>query len=112
MKFPACVLLMVRTGFAAITVESAAVAVTELPPETLTLFTTGDAAVAATLTATRIAGQAAPAARTSAREQAFAAQVQPVPVMDVRVRPAGTVSVTVTVPLVGPAVALLETTTL
>ena len=37
------------------------------------------------------------------------AHVHPVPAIDASVRPEGTVSVTVTVPLVGPAAALLLT---
>src|SRR5437764_1137719 len=50
----------------------------------------------------------------SLRVQLFAAvpgHVQPVPAMDTKVRPAGAVSVRVTVPLVGPAPLALETVT-
>ena len=45
------------------------------------------------------------------RVQALEEQLQPVPVMEPTVRPAGMKSVTVTVPLVGPASAALLTVT-
>jgi hypothetical protein len=43
---------------------------------------------------------------------AGAVQVHPVPAIETRLRPGGAVSVTVTVPLVGPAVAAFDTVTL
>jgi hypothetical protein len=52
-----------------------------------------------------------PATKASLRVQLFAAHVQPVPAMDTSVSPDGTVSVTVTVPLVGPAPAPFNTVT-
>jgi hypothetical protein len=42
-------------------------------------------------------------------EQVFVVQVHPDPAMDTSVSPDGSVSVTVTVPLVGPALAPLDT---
>jgi hypothetical protein len=47
----------------------------------------------------------------SLRVQVAPPQVHPVPAIDTNARPAGTVSLTVTVPLVGPAPAALLTTT-
>src|ERR1035441_8728378 len=47
----------------------------------------------------------------SLRVQVAPPQVHPVPAIDTNARPEGTVSLTVTVPLVGPAPAALLTTT-
>ena len=55
-KFPACVLLMLTTGRAMMVVESVALAVADPPPDTPTLFTCGEVALAATFTVTVIAG--------------------------------------------------------
>jgi hypothetical protein len=44
-------------------------------------------------------------------EQVFVVHVHPVPAIDTDVSPEGNVSVTVTVPLVGPALAPFETVT-
>jgi len=43
--------------------------------------------------------------------QALLGHAQPVPAMETRVMPAGTVSVTVTVPVVGPAPTAFDTVT-
>ena len=91
--------------------KSVVLAVAEPPPETATELILGVVALDATLTATAMAGYAAPAASVSLRVQVVAAQVQPVPAMETSVRPAGTVSVTVTRPVVGPAAAPLATVT-
>src|SRR5438270_204217 len=84
-------------------VASVAVAEADPPPETVTEFTSGDAAFAATVTLTVIAEYPAPAARLSVRVQVRLTHVHPAPVIEASVRPAGRVSATVTVPLVGPA---------
>ena len=80
--------------------------VTSPPPLTSAVFVMLLPADCRTLTVTEIAGQAAPAARTSAREHetfgAVTVQAQPVAVAAVGVRPAGSVSVTVTGAFVGP----------
>src|ERR1700722_1478250 len=86
-----------------INVESVALAATDPPPETATAFTCGELALAATFTVTAMVGELAPAASASVRVQVVAAQVHPVPAMETSVRPAGTVSVMVTRPLVGAA---------
>jgi hypothetical protein len=91
---------------AVITVESVIFAVADPPPDTLTLFARGEAAFAATFTVTVIAGKLAPAASVSLRVQLLTAvpgHVHPEPAIDTSVSPEGTVSVTVTTPLVGPA---------
>src|ERR1700722_3603987 len=94
-----------------ITVESVVLAAAEPPPETATAFTCGDVALAATFTVTAIAGQLAPAASASVRVQVVAAHVHPVPAMETRVNPVGTVSVTVTSPVEGAAPAAFDTFT-
>src|SRR5580658_6697595 len=75
------------------------------PPETLARFTCGELAFAATFTVTIMGGYTWPAASTSLRVQVLPAQVHPAPgatpVIDTRVSPEGSVSVTVTVPNVG-----------
>jgi hypothetical protein len=85
------------------------------PPDTAAWFTWGEVAVADTFTVTVIGGKLAPVASVSLRSQVFAppapGHVQPVPAMDTKVSPDGTVSVTVTVPLVAPAAAPLLTDT-
>jgi len=56
-KLPVCALVTPNTdGFAMIVVESAALAVAEPPPDTLTEFTCGEVALVATFTVTVIAG--------------------------------------------------------
>src|SRR5262245_27843791 len=79
------------------------------PPATLTLFVTLDEALLPTLTVRVIAGYDAPPASASLRKQVRVAtvHVHPVPLIAVAVRPAGSVSITVTRPLVGPPPALL-----
>ena len=47
-KFPVCILLIFSTGRAMMLVESVALAVADPPPDTLTLFTCGEVALAAT----------------------------------------------------------------
>src|SRR5262249_36050353 len=87
---------------------SVVLAPVEPPPDTDTEFTCGEAALPATLTVTVITAELEPLAKASARLQAVETHVQPVPDMDASVSPEGTVSVTVTVPLVD-AVPLLVT---
>src|SRR5579872_4034602 len=72
------------------------------PPDSATWLLTCGGALSATLTVTTIGGYDAPGASGFAVAQAAveSVQVQPVPPMDTRVRPAGTLSETVTVPLV------------
>ena len=94
-----------------IVVESLALAGVEPPPETLTWFTCGELAFEATFTVTVIAGKLDPAVSTLLVVHVFVAQVHPVPAIDTNVSPEGTVSVTVTVPLVGPAPAAFDTVT-
>ena len=100
-----------RLGNNWICVTSLAVADEEFPPDTPTWLVTLAGALVATLTVTVIAGKLAPAANAVLRVQVLVEQLQPVPVMDTKVRPVGTVSVTVTVPLVGPAALALLTVT-
>src|SRR2546429_402681 len=77
---------------------------TSPPPETEAELVTELDAVADTSTVTVIAGYEEPAARASERVQVRVArvQLQPVPEIAVAVRPLGSVSDTVTVPLVAP----------
>src|SRR5436309_3144897 len=93
---------VICTTCARTVVGSVPVAFGEPPPETATLFTTGDKALAATFTVTVIGGYDAAAPSASARVHVLLMQFQPVPAMDTRLRPSGTVSVTVTVPDVVP----------
>src|SRR5258706_5910454 len=74
------------------------------PPATVAVLVTLAGAFDATLTVSVIKGYEAPAASTSLRVHAPAGwlHVQPVPPIAVAVRPEGSVSLTVTVPLVGP----------
>jgi len=55
-KFPVCVFVMLSNGTRMIVVESVAVALADPPPDTVTEFTCGDVALAATFTVTVIAG--------------------------------------------------------
>src|SRR5262249_16677845 len=96
---------------AMMTVESFADALAEPPPATATLFTCGDAALAATFTVTVIGGKLAPPLRASLRVHELPAQVHPAPAIETSVRPAGTVSVTVTAPAVGGDPAAFDTVT-
>src|ERR1035438_3732188 len=85
------------------------------PPDTLTWFVNWDDASDATFTVTMIAGELVPPASALLRVQLLAAvpgHVHPVPLIDTSVRSEGTDSVTVTVPLVGPAPAAFDTVTL
>jgi hypothetical protein len=81
------------------------------PPDTVATLVTDDGALLATFTVSVIAGYAAPAASTSLRvqlgEPTPTSQFQPLPAMAVAVRPVGTVSSTVTAPLLGPEPTLL-----
>jgi len=93
--------------------ESVVVTAGAPPPDTVAELTGGDVALIATFTVTVIVGYLAPAAKTLSLVQVSVARVQfqfVPPPMAVAVRAAGKVSTTVTVPLVGPAVALLLTT--
>jgi hypothetical protein len=75
------------------------------PPETVAEFVTELDALLATSTVTVIAGYDEPAARAPERVQISVPSVQlhPVPEIAVAVRPLGSESVAVTVPVVGPA---------
>src|SRR5947208_1678353 len=79
------------------------------PPETVAVLVTLAGASPATFTVTVIGGQLPPAASASERWQVSVASVhvQPVPLRPVAGKPPGIVSVTVIVPLVGPAPTLL-----
>ena len=70
------------------------------PPATEARFTIDPATLGPTLTATVIGGQLASGDRASDRVQliVFSEQVQPVPLREAAVSPAGRVSVTVTAP--------------
>src|ERR1017187_2574011 len=89
-------------------VKSLALAAAEPPPITLTWLVTEPDGVPVTLTVT-VRGYELPVERASLRVQASVAkvQVQPVPPIPVAVRPPGSASVTVTVPLLGPESALI-----
>jgi hypothetical protein len=83
------------------------------PPVTVAVLVTDAAAFAATLTVRLMAGYEAPGASASLRVQVTVAptvHVQPEPDAAVAVSPAGRVSETVTVPVVGPAAAAFATT--
>jgi hypothetical protein len=95
----------------AIIVESVATAFPEPPPDTLTWLICGELALEATFTVTVIGGKLAPPFKTSLREQRLAEHVHPAPAIETNVKLEGTVSVTVTVPLVGAAFAAFETVT-
>jgi hypothetical protein len=90
-------------------VTSFALEDTDPPPETVTWFVTCEGALEATFTVTAIDGYLAPAVSASVRVQVLPEQFQPEPVIETSVSPVGTASVTVTVPVVGPAVAALPT---
>ncbi len=79
-----------------------ATAVPELPPEAVTWFVTCAGALEATLTVAVIDGKLKPFDSTSLRVQVLEEQFHPAPDIEASVRPEGTFSVTVTVPLVGP----------
>jgi hypothetical protein len=91
-------------------VASAPVAVTAKPPDTDTVLVTGDVAFAETFTHTVMGGYADPAASPSLRLQVAPVHDQPLPVIETKVNPVGSVSVTVRVPEVGPP-AEFDTTT-
>ena len=83
------------------------------PPKTATQFTCGEPASSDTSTVIGIAAEKARAASTSLRVQTLlsAAHVLFVPAIESSVNPDGIVSVTVTVPFVGPAPAVFDTVT-
>src|SRR5713101_2351223 len=87
------------------------VVLTSPPPETVTVLVRGLVADAATLTVTVMIGYVELPARTSLRVHVSVprTQVHPVPAIWVAVSPAGRLSVTVTVPLVGLRPAFLAT---
>jgi hypothetical protein len=93
------------------TVESVAPAGADPPPDTPTVLISGELASIAMFTVTEIVGYVAPGASTSAREHEPTPHVHPLPLIETRVMPAGGVSVTVTVPVLGPANAELLTVT-
>src|SRR5438552_1874114 len=100
---------MVRSGTPAVLIVVGLVAVSlavlvSPPPDTVAELVCGDVAFAATFTVRVIAGYGDPAANASLRVQESVAktQLQPVPAIPLAVRPAGSVSATVTVPLVAP----------
>src|SRR5438309_973916 len=101
-------------GFTAIPVLSLAPALTDPPPVTVTYFVSGAAASAATTLSLHDALPISPPLSASLRVQVFppAGHVHPVPAIDASVIPVGTVSVTVTVPLLGVAPAALDTVTM
>jgi hypothetical protein len=106
---PACDFAIVRSGTPGtrIVVESFDVSFAVFvwpPPETTAALTSGEDADAETLTVRVSGGYAAAAARASLRVQdrGVSAQLHPVPENAVAVRPAGSVSATVTVAEVGP----------
>src|SRR5262245_9533428 len=106
-KLPACDFVILRSGSCVIAVTSLAAllaALTSPPPETLAVFVTLAGAVAATWTVMGIGGKLAPAPRVSLRVQVRVPRehVQPVPAIAAPVILLGSVSATVTVPLVGP----------
>src|SRR5579863_5133126 len=72
------------------------------PPATATMFVTDVAALDATFTVSVMDGYAVLAAKASLRvhDAGLTVQVQPVPAIAVAVNPVGTVSVTVTMPVV------------
>src|SRR5438552_3884812 len=74
------------------------------PPETFTTLMTVNGALLATLTASTIGGQIAPAPNASLRVQVRvpSVHVHPAPLIAVAVRLAGSVSLRVTLPTVGP----------
>jgi hypothetical protein len=105
---------MVRSGTPLMVVGSEAESLLVFvspPPDTVTVLVTLAGALLATLTASVIAGKLPAAATTVVLVQVTVwlaiPQLQPVPVALAGVSPAGTVSVTVAVPLVGPFPTLL-----
>lgn len=83
--------------------RSAAAAIFPPPPDTLASFVNWPDAVGDTFTVTVIAGYEDPPLNASERVQVGAEHVQPEPAIPTSVRAAGRISVTVTLPLVGPA---------
>ena len=73
------------------------------------MLVTVDPAEGSTLTVTVMIGQLFPEPSESLRVQEIPLQVQPLPAIDTRVRPAGTASVTVTAPEVEFTLAALLT---
>ena len=99
-------------GLGVMTVESVVLAEAEPPPETDTAFDKGVPALLATFTVTVIAGKLLPPLSTLLVVQVGnVVQFHPVPDIETKVMPAGTVSVMVTTPEVGPAPAVLLTVT-
>ena len=80
------------------------------PPMTVAVLVNGEAAFDATMTLTAIGGYGAPAAMDLLVVQLLAPQVHVLPpAIETIDSPVGGFSVTVTIPLVGPADALLTT---
>src|SRR5436190_527972 len=104
---------MCSTGKTVITVESTPVAAADPPPDTATSFTCGQLPCPTPFPYTALFRSLAPPAKASLRVQVVppAGHVHPVPAIDTSVSPVGAVSVTVTVPLVGPAPAAFDTVT-
>ena len=104
---------MVRSGSPTIVVGSASLLLARLvspPPETVAVLVTLAGALVATLTVSVSGGALAPAAIGSLRVHesvGTSVHVQPVPANAVAVRPVGSVSVTVIVPIVAAAPAFL-----
>src|SRR5206468_1501606 len=94
------------------TLENSVIVFSWAPPETATVLDTEAAALAARFTVTVMGGWLAPAASTSLRVHVNVASVQfqPVPAIPVAVKTAGSVSATVTAPVVGPCPRLLTVT--
>ena len=112
MKFPECVLLIVKSGSGTMVVRSDEVSFAVFaspPPLTLAEFVTDEAALPATSAVSVIAGKLADAFSTSllVHVNVPSVQLQPLPLSPVEVSPVGRVSVTVTVLVVGPAPPLL-----
>jgi hypothetical protein len=106
-KFPTWLFAIVRSATCVIVVGSVVESFAVLsspPPETAAEFVTELDAPLATLTVTVIDGYEDPDASASERVQVSVPSVKlhPVPEIAVAVKPLGSVSVAVTVPLVGP----------
>jgi hypothetical protein len=110
-KLPVCVLITASTGRTIVVGSLAVGALLAPPPDALALFVRGDVAFAATLTVTVMAVPLALAAIADVLVQVavwpLPLHVQPVPLAALYVKPAGSVSVTVIVPEVGPVPVLL-----
>src|SRR5260370_757511 len=92
-------------------VESLVFAVADPPPEALTFFFYGYAALRDLLSLPTRGASVLPAASASLRVQVEVLHIHPVPAIPVTVKPVGAVSVIVTVPVVAE-LPVLETVTM